>query len=223
LIGTEERTKFQCPVCHARFRNSRTCLRCGADLAPLLLLIDQAYQLRQQAKWALERGYVERAVEVAAEAENLCSAQNGHELWLLSSWLLNGFHNELPRSALQQAVTREQVPTLIADRPAQLVPVRFTAKNPTVNQGDRIFLTGNTAELGNWTEPSPPFDKAAEATIDPSYPNWSLRVSVPAGQTIQFKFIKIAADGTVTWEEGNNHTYTVPTSGEGSVNVNWQY
>jgi Starch binding domain len=47
--------------------------------------------------------------------------------------------------------------------------------------------------------------------------------SVPAGATIQFKFIKIAANGAVTWENGSNHTYTVPTSGNGYVNVNWQY
>jgi len=47
--------------------------------------------------------------------------------------------------------------------------------------------------------------------------------SVPAGQTIQFKFIKIAANGTVTWEAGSNHSYTVPTSGTGFVTVSWQY
>jgi hypothetical protein len=48
-------------------------------------------------------------------------------------------------------------------------------------------------------------------------------VSVPAGTTIQFKFVKIAANGTVTWENGANHSYNVPASGVGSVTVNWQY
>jgi hypothetical protein len=46
---------------------------------------------------------------------------------------------------------------------------------------------------------------------------------IGAGQTIQFKFIKIAANGAVTWEAGANHSYTVPASGTGFVNVNWQY
>jgi hypothetical protein len=46
---------------------------------------------------------------------------------------------------------------------------------------------------------------------------------VPAGTTIQFKFVKIAANGTVTWENGANHSYNVPASGVGSVTVNWQY
>jgi len=58
--------------------------------------------------------------------------------------------------------------------------------------------------------------------LDPNYPNWFLDASMPAGTAIQFKFIKIAADGTVTWENGSNHQYTVPTSGTGFVTVNWQ-
>jgi glycosidase len=104
---------------------------------------------------------------------------------------------------------------------AKLIPVTFTVFNatPTVS-GDYIFLTGNTVELGNWATT---WDGAAGPMLTPNYPNWFLNVSVPAGQTIQFKFIKIAAGGAVTWEAGANHTYTVPASGTGSVNVNWQY
>jgi hypothetical protein len=59
--------------------------------------------------------------------------------------------------------------------------------------------------------------------LTPNYPNWFLNASVPAGTRLQFKFIKIAANGTVTWENGSNHSYTVPTSGTGFVTVNWQY
>ncbi|MFL6257625.1 MAG: alpha-amylase family glycosyl hydrolase, partial [Pyrinomonadaceae bacterium] len=104
---------------------------------------------------------------------------------------------------------------------AKLIPVTFTVFNasPTV-VGDYIFLTGNTVELGNWTTT---WDAAVGPMLAPNYPNWFLTASVPAGQTLQFKFIKIAANGTVTWEAGANHTYTVPTSGTGFVNVNWQY
>ncbi|MDT5295846.1 MAG: cyclomaltodextrin glucanotransferase, partial [Acidobacteriota bacterium] len=104
---------------------------------------------------------------------------------------------------------------------AKLIPVTFTVFNasPTVT-GDYIFLTGNTVELGNWATT---WDGAVGPMLAPNYPNWFLNVSVPAGQAIQFKFIKIAANGTVTWEAGANHTYTVPASGVGNVNVNWQY
>jgi glycosidase len=104
---------------------------------------------------------------------------------------------------------------------AKLIPVTFTVNNasPTVT-GDYIFLTGDTVELSNW---STTWDGAVGPMNAPNYPNWFLNVSVPAGRTIQFKFIKITSGGAVTWEAGSNHSYTVPTSGTGFVNVNWQY
>jgi glycosidase len=103
---------------------------------------------------------------------------------------------------------------------AKLVPVTFTVNNanPT-NTGDFIFVTGNTVELGNW---GTTFQTAIGPMLDPNYPNWFLNVSLPAGQTVQFKFIDIQANGNVVWENGANHSYTVPTSGPGSVNVSWQ-
>ncbi len=104
---------------------------------------------------------------------------------------------------------------------AKLIPVTFTVYNATPTSfGDYIFLTGSTVELGNW---STTWDGAVGPMLAPNYPNWFLNAAVPAGTTIQFKFIKIAADGSVTWENGANHSYTVPTSGTGFVNVNWQY
>jgi glycosidase len=106
---------------------------------------------------------------------------------------------------------------------AKLVPVTFTVNNASPTQpGDNIYLTGNTIELTNWAA-------SAAGSVGPmlttagTYPNWWLTVSVPAGKTIQFKFIKVQANGVVTWENGANHSYVVPSSGEGNVNVGWQY
>jgi hypothetical protein len=104
---------------------------------------------------------------------------------------------------------------------AKLIPVTFTVNNAAPTQtGDYIFLTGDTVELSNWATT---WDAAVGPMLTPNYPNWFLNVSVPAGKTLQFKFIRVAANGTVTWEAGANHTYTVPASGVGFVNVNWQY
>lgn len=104
---------------------------------------------------------------------------------------------------------------------AKLIPITFTVYNATPTQvADHIFLTGNTVELSNW---STTWHGAIGPMLTPNYPNWFITASMPAGQNIQFKFIKIAANGAVTWEAGANHTYTVPTSGTGYVNVNWQY
>ena len=104
---------------------------------------------------------------------------------------------------------------------AKLVPVTITVNNahPT-NPGDSIFITGNTVELGNW---GTTFQAAIGPMLDPNYPNWFLNVALPAGQTVQFKFIDLQANGSVAWENGGNHSYTVPTSGTGFVTENWQY
>ena len=104
---------------------------------------------------------------------------------------------------------------------AKLIPVTFTVNNanPT-HPGDYIFVTGNTVELGNW---GTTFQTAIGPMLDPNFPNWFLNVSLPAGQTVQFKFIDIQSSGNVVWENGANHQYTVPSSGTGFVTVNWQY
>jgi glycosidase len=129
----------------------------------------------------------------------------------------NGLYNVTLKNSSGTAANTIQFTVLTA----QLIPVTFTVANATpTNTGDYIFLTGNTIELGNW---GTTWDSAIGPMLDPNYPAWFLNASVPAGTQIQFKFIKIAANGTVTWENGSNHTYTVPSSGEGYVNVNWQY
>jgi hypothetical protein len=78
----------QCPVCQARFRDSSTCSRCGADLGPLMFLIARAYHLRQDARRALQTGDFERVQKLASEAQAICFTQKGGDLRLLSAWLL---------------------------------------------------------------------------------------------------------------------------------------
>jgi glycosidase len=130
--------------------------------------------------------------------------------------VVNGVYNvQLKNNAGSSANT--MVFTVLA---AKLIPVTFTVNNATpTNPGDYIFVTGNTIELGNW---GTTFQSAIGPMLPPNYPNWFLNVSLPAGQTVQFKFIDIQSGGNVIWEGGSNHSYTVPASGTGSVSVNWQ-
>jgi glycosidase len=129
----------------------------------------------------------------------------------------NGVYQVQLKNSSGQAANSIQFTVLTA----KLIPVTFTVNNanPT-NTGDYIYLTGSTVELGDW---GTTFSTAVGPMLDPNYPNWFLNVSAPACQNIQFKFIDIQATGNVVWENGSNHTYTVPCSGTGSVNVNWQY
>ena len=103
---------------------------------------------------------------------------------------------------------------------AKLIPVTFTLHNAAqTNPGDYIFMTGNTVELGNW---GTTFQTAVGPMLDPAYPDWFLNVSLPAGQTVEFKFIVMRSDGSVQWEGGANHTFAVPASGTRAVDVTWQ-
>lgn len=71
----------------------------------------------------------------------------------------------------------------------------------------------NTGYHGYWTRD---FKKT------PNYPNWFGVASVPACMNIQFKFVKIASGGAVTWEAGANHAMMTPCSGTSAVTVTWQ-
>ena len=103
---------------------------------------------------------------------------------------------------------------------AKLIPVTFTVRNaPRTNPGDYIFVTGNTAELGSW---GTTFQTAVGPMLAPNFPDWFLNVSLPAGQTVEFKFIDIHSDGGVQWEGGANHTFKVPASGTSALDVTWQ-
>ena len=99
------------------------------------------------------------------------------------------------------------------------VLVRFVVNNASTTLGQGVYLTGNIAELGNWDTSKAVGEMYNKVMY--KYPSWYYDVSLPAGTTIQFKFIK-KNGSTVTWEGGSNRTYTVPTSSTGTVIVNWQ-
>ena len=80
----------RCPVCQARFRGSRICSRCGADLEPLMVLAVKAWQFRQAARRALEAGDFGRATALATEAQDTQYSASGEALRLLGTWLKTG-------------------------------------------------------------------------------------------------------------------------------------
>jgi glycosidase len=99
------------------------------------------------------------------------------------------------------------------------VSVRFVVNSAFTVSGENVYLAGDKSELTNWNASAPLgplFNQVVYA-----YPSWYTDVSVPAGATINFKFLKKSANPTV-WEGGNNHVFTAPSSGTATVNVNWQ-
>lgn len=97
-------------------------------------------------------------------------------------------------------------------------PVTFTIHNATTYLGQQVYITGNINELGNWNT-----SIARGPASCPNYPTWTVTINnLPADRTIEFKAIKKDGSGNVVWEGGSNRTYTVPSSGSGSVTITWQ-
>jgi alpha-amylase len=73
--------------------------------------------------------------------------------------------------------------------------------NVTTTFGQNVFVTGNTAALGNWNPAN------AVALSSASYPVWKATVALPANTAVQYKYIK-KEGSTVIWESDPNRTRT---------------
>jgi cyclomaltodextrin glucanotransferase len=83
--------------------------------------------------------------------------------------------------------------------------------------GQNVYVVGNVPELGNW-DPT----KAVDAFHNPNaseWWKWFLPVSVPAGTSIQYKFILKDGSGNVTWESGSNRTSSSSSDPSGVVDL----
>ncbi|MEU1785227.1 carbohydrate-binding module family 20 domain-containing protein [Streptomyces sparsogenes] len=88
--------------------------------------------------------------------------------------------------------------------------------NATTQWGENIYVVGNKSALGDW-------NTSNALKLDPaSYPVWKLGVSLPAGTSFEYKYIRKDADAKVTWESGSNRTATVPSSGAVTLNDTWR-
>ncbi|GIH27588.1 hypothetical protein Aph01nite_58980 [Acrocarpospora phusangensis] len=81
------------------------------------------------------------------------------------------------------------------------VSARFSATVATT-WGQNVFLVGNLVALGAWNPANAvPLSAAA-------YPTWSATLTLPAGATVEYKYLRKNSDGTVTWEPGANRTFS---------------
>lgn len=106
-------------------------------------------------------------------------------------------------------------PAVVAARYANSATATFT-EDATTTWGQRLYVVGNIAALGAW-------DPAKAIGLSSSgYPKWVQRVALPGGSTIEYKFIKKAADGSVVWESGTNRVATLPTHGDMLLPSAWR-
>jgi predicted amidophosphoribosyltransferase len=77
----------RCPVCRAKFRDTRQCSRCGADLTGIMVISARAQRYRATARKLLYALNFEKAHELAAAAQREHATETGRKLLLLTSWL----------------------------------------------------------------------------------------------------------------------------------------
>ncbi|KAF8601865.1 glycoside hydrolase family 15 protein [Ceratobasidium sp. AG-I] len=97
-------------------------------------------------------------------------------------------------------------------QPIPKVPVTFNL----VSESSNVFVVGQLSELGIW-DPA----KAIPLTAT-TYPNWTTTIQLPISSTFEFKFIRKATDGTVSWESDPNLRYSTPASGSLTINEVWR-
>ncbi|KAI1745469.1 family 15 glycosyl hydrolase [Xylaria scruposa] len=91
---------------------------------------------------------------------------------------------------------------------ATAVAVTFTVRKVTTF-GQTVKIVGNTNQIGNWDTSKAIALSASQYTS--SNPVWSGTVSLTPGQAIQYKYIVVNTDGSVTWEADPNRSYSIPT------------
>ncbi|KAF2279782.1 glycoside hydrolase [Westerdykella ornata] len=87
--------------------------------------------------------------------------------------------------------------------------------------GETIKIAGNVVPMGNWDPAKAP--SLSSSMYMASSPVWDVELKLHPGEAIQYKFIRVAGGGGVTWESGENRVYTVPTCGSSAtVESNWR-
>jgi hypothetical protein len=114
-----------------------------------------------------------------------------------------------------------KVSTTAAPSATGACSVTFEEKVKT-NVGQTIKIAGSVAALGSWDTGAAP--KLSASSYTDANPLWSTTLSLAAGLSIEYKFIKVESSGSVTYESGKNRVYTVPQECKGGVKVatEWQ-
>ncbi|KAF2108017.1 carbohydrate-binding module family 20 protein [Lophiotrema nucula] len=104
--------------------------------------------------------------------------------------------------------------------PPSKVSVTFTEK-VTTQVGQTIKIAGSISELGNWdTSVAPALDASKYTAANPV---WTTTISLPAGSSFEYKFIKVESGGQISWESGDNRKYTVGTGCESAASVGTEW
>jgi predicted carbohydrate-binding protein with CBM5 and CBM33 domain len=100
--------------------------------------------------------------------------------------------------------------------PVSTVTLTFSERVVTT-WGQSIKLVGSIPELGSWNLSAAPTLSSSEYTS--TNPVWTHTIMLPVGTSFQYKFVRVEANGAVTWESDPNRLYTVPSGCATSIRV----
>lgn len=78
----------------------------------------------------------------------------------------------------------------------------------TTSYGENVYVVGSVSALGSWDTDSAVALSADKYTS--SNPLWYGTVTLPAGESVEYKYIKKETDGSIVWESDPNRDYQVP-------------
>ncbi|KAH0037358.1 extracellular glucoamylase protein, partial [Aureobasidium melanogenum] len=101
------------------------------------------------------------------------------------------------------------------------IAVTFNEQKTTA-YGENIYIVGSIPALGNWNTDNAVALSASKYTS--SNPLWTVTINFATGTSFNYKYIKKAQDGTVTWESDPNRSYTVAgnCAGTATENDSWR-
>lgn len=92
--------------------------------------------------------------------------------------------------------------------------VTITLSGVDVADGGEVLVCGGCAALGDW-------EPGAAAAMTRAGHAWKLSLDLDGGSNIELKFLRRDADGTITWEAGDNRVLEVGDKG-GSLDAEWR-
>ncbi|KAJ5150854.1 uncharacterized protein N7482_010106 [Penicillium canariense] len=80
----------------------------------------------------------------------------------------------------------------------------------TTTYGENIKIAGSISQLGSWDTSDAVALSASQYTSTNNL--WFVTISLPAGTSFEYKYIRVESDGTIEWESDPNRSYTVPAA-----------
>lgn len=122
-----------------------------------------------------------------------------------------------PCAAATSTFSRPTPPTPTCSATPTLTKVLFN-EIATTAYGESVFIVGSISQLGSWNTDNAIALSASQYTSSNNL--WFVTVSLPAGSSFEYKYLRKESDGSVIWESDPNRQYTTPSNCQGAATEN---